>query len=76
VIFFALIVCHFILHNLKQPQMITANEAHKILTLSQESKKYYKRDDIEALTELINQLAKIELGNLSDDFFYTNSTTN
>lgn len=56
--------------------MITANEAHKILTLSKESKKYYKRDDIEALTELINQLAKIELGNLSDDLFYTNSTTN
>jgi hypothetical protein len=53
--------------------MITTNEAHKILTLS---KKYYKRDEIEALTELINQLAKIELGNLSDDFFYTNNTTN
>jgi hypothetical protein len=53
--------------------MITVNEANKILTLSQESKKYYKRDEIEALTELINQLAKIELGNLSDDFFYTNS---
>ena len=56
--------------------MITANEAHKILTLSKESKKSYKRDEIEALTELINQLAKIELGNLSDDFYYTTSTKN
>ncbi|MCF8324440.1 MAG: hypothetical protein K9I84_05730 [Leadbetterella sp.] len=55
--------------------MITANEAHKILTLSKESKKYYKRDEVEALTELINQLARIELGNLSDDFFYTNNST-
>ena len=55
--------------------MITANEAYKILNLPKESKKYYRRDEIEALTDLINKLAKIELGNLSDNFFYTNSST-
>ena len=54
--------------------MITVNEAQKILTLSLGSRKYYKRNEIEALTDLINQLACIELGCLSDDFFYTNSS--
>jgi len=55
--------------------MLTVNEAQKILTLSRESRKYYKRSEVEALTELINQLVSIELGSLSDDFFYKNSSS-
>lgn len=50
--------------------MITANEAHKILTLSKESKKYFKRNEVEALTNFLNQLVEIELEALTDDFFY------
>lgn len=55
--------------------MLTVYEAQKILTLSRESRKYYKRSEVEALTELINQLVSIELGSLSDDFFCTNSSS-
>lgn len=50
--------------------MITTNEAQRILMYSNLSGKNYKRIEVEAITNFINQLVEIELGALTDEFFY------